>query len=251
MPVHRTRFHSPFSLRLLRSIAQPPRQQPRSDQGLTLLESIVAIVIVTLTVVAVTPPIMLANATRVQTRRAAQANQIAQAEIDRVRSIIERRNDNLASLPAAIGSTNIANAAAPTAIDTTRLVSPSDCGRSYPTPTPAPTNQLVPVDINGDCTPEFAMQVFRTSETPPAGETVPFAFTLGVRVYAYNPSAPPVAWEVERASLVQTTGARDTLLNGNRRPLAVLYTAIARNDSSKSLKEICTQAGGSAANCPF
>lgn len=249
MPAHRTRFHSPFSLRLLRSIAQPPRSRP--DQGLTLLECIVAIVIVTLTVVAVTPPIMLANATRVQTRRAGQANQIAQAEIDRVRAIVERRTDNPNSLPGAINSTDISTAPAPTAIDGTRLVSPSGCGRSYPTATPALPNQLVPVDINGDCTPEFAMQVFRTNEAPPdESQKVPFAFTVGVRVYTYNPSAPPVAWETDRASLVQTTGARDTLLNGTRRPLAVLYTAIARNDDSEALRQICLQAGGASASCP-
>ena len=57
-------------------------QQANAESGLTLIECIVAIVIISVVGVAITPPLFLATAARVQTNRAEQAVQIAQGEVD-------------------------------------------------------------------------------------------------------------------------------------------------------------------------
>lgn len=255
---------SRISFRLLLKLAQWTRNsQPEhhSEQGLSLIECLVAIIIITLTVVAITPPIMLANATRVQARKAAQAGQIAQGEIDRIRTLVERRERKVNLLPADIGDNDISKAPVPTGTGITAapLLSPASCS-TYPLATPVERDKLVRVDINGDCTPEYAMQVFRTTGYSPLGETdvtsgkaIPYAFIMGVRVYAYNPNVPfPTTLDTKQASLVQGTGPRDLISGGARRPLAVLYSPMARNDSSGSLGQLCVQAAKSAAaRCIF
>lgn len=262
----RLSFHSSDSASsirsaLLRVLILAPRSRTHATQGLTLIECLVAIIIIALTVVAITPPIMLATGTRIQSRRADQANQIAQGEIDRIRTLVERRKNDPNLLPAAIGSNDIKSAPAPTTFSSL-LLSPANCG-TYPPAAPAPTpanpnppapappavTSLIPVDVNGDCKPDYSMQVFRTAEPiPDPSEKVPFAFVMGVRVYTYNSAG--YTYETTRASLVGTTGRRDRGANNTSRPLAVLYSTVARNDSSKSLTEICKQAGD-ASKCKF
>lgn len=244
------------------------------DQGLTLIECLVAIVIIALTVVSITPPIMIATGSRVQARKADVANQIAQAEIDRIRSLVERGTYIVTDLPASVGANviNAANAPAPNQEPSSSptanspLQSSALCGRSatpasatandayYPrvgSPTVLDARRLVQVDVNGDCIPEYAMQVFRTDGYTPVGETIPFSFTVGVRVYPYTRGQTllPLAID-QRASLVMGTGARENTAGG-RRPMAVLQTQLARNDSSKSLGQICLQSGGNTGKCKF
>ena len=71
-----------------------------SVSGFTLIESLVAIIIVSVTVVAISPPIFWATGTRVQNRRAEQALSIAQATIDQVRARVERGGASALELPA-------------------------------------------------------------------------------------------------------------------------------------------------------
>jgi len=62
-------------------------EQRHSESGLTLMECVVAIAVVALAGALITPPLFLAAATRVQNRRSEQALQIAQGEIDRIRTL--------------------------------------------------------------------------------------------------------------------------------------------------------------------
>ena len=71
-----------------------------SVAGFTLIESLVAIIIISITVVAISPPIFWATGTRVQNRRAEQALSIAQGTIDRVRAKVERGGSTALELPA-------------------------------------------------------------------------------------------------------------------------------------------------------
>lgn len=210
------------------------RSQP-SEAGLSLIECLVAIVIISITVVAITPPIFLATATRIQSRRADQANQIAQGEIDRIRIIVERGNYVINELPASATGTITAIAAANSGTATTGpVLSPANCATRYPTATPTPTTTLIRVDVNGDCTPEYVMQVFRTTGVAPSVSDPPFSFDIGVRVYAYSPGENLPTLGTQRSSSVMGTGRRDAGVN-IRRPMAVLYSKLARNDSSRTL----------------
>lgn len=219
-------------------LAQRARGSDRSqapEAGLSLIECLVAIIIISITVVAITPPIFLATATRIQSRRAEQANQIAQGEIDRIRVIVERGSYTTTELPAAAtGTINAIAAASPATATSGPVLSPGNCATRYPTTTPTPTSTLIRVDVNGDCTPEYVMQVFRTTGQAPSAADPPFSFDVGVRVYAYSPGETLSTLGTTRSSLVMGTGRRDAGVN-IRRPLAVLYTKLARNDSSRTL----------------
>ena len=210
--------------------------------GLTLIECLIAIIVISITVVAITPPVFLATASRIQARRAEQANQVAQAETDRIRMLVERGTYVTNDLPASAGTpADIKLVAAATGgVDNASLQTVgSTCTRGYPKVaggTPVPINQLIPVDIDGDCLPEYAMQVFRAqgcvpsalaSVTPPAP---PHAFYMGVRVYAYTPGEVMTNLGIERANLSMTSGRRDRGAEGNltRKPLQTLYSRMAR-----------------------
>lgn len=239
------RSPSRLALHLLSHLRESSRN---SEAGLSLIECLVAIIIITLTVVAITPPIMLATATRVQTRRADQANQVAQGEIDRVRTLVERGKYTVADLPEPVANIDAAVATSATNV----VLSSAVCAPgNYPGLVPTPAAQVVPVDINGDCQTDYWMQVFRTDSNPPPGETVPFSFQMGVRVYsAYEGETAPPTLDKVRSSLVSGTNSRDRVNGGGaeRRPLAVLISTINRGGSDKSLCSIRESLGGVA--CP-
>lgn len=231
-----------FSIQVLLALAnRTSKRSPddSSEQGLSLIECLIAIIIIAITVTAITPPIFLATASRIQSRRAEQANQIAQAEVDRIRSIVERGGYTTAVLPVSTGQTiNIQEFGPASSVDNSLILSSATCsGKSlYPATLPGSANTLIPVDINGDCTAEFAMQVFRTEGCVPSGEDAsrPYSFYVGVRVYAYNPDRPlPGTLSAERATLSMTTGRRDQGTDLIR-PLQTLYTKVARNINEKS-----------------
>ena len=232
---------SPFLLRLLSAIPRSHPTKPAPEKGLTLIECLVAIVIISITVVAITPPMFVATASRIQSRRAEQANAIAQAEIDRIRTIVERSNSyTTAQLPANGGTGAAPAIAAAAGVNAALLASPGACSgkTKYPeavTPTAIAT-QVIPVDVDGDCTPEFAMQVFRSNDcVPDALKNVvpavpPYAFTAGVRVYGYEVGNPMSKLSPVRARLGITAGrGGDNSASGaERQPLQVLYTKVAR-----------------------
>lgn len=211
--------------------------EPTTEQGLSLLECLVAMVVITLTVMTITPPIFLATAARIQSRRADQAMQIAQGEIDRLRVLVERGGYTLNDIPASNGAA--VAAAAPTQVaDMLRSGNPN-CAKPYDGSS-IPVSTVLPIDVNGDCQADFLLQSFRNDGTIPPGRTLPINFVLGVRVYSVvalpnlgNLQNPPVA-----ASLNFTTG----LGNARLSPLAANYSTLSRNDSAfslDSLREFC------------
>lgn len=254
-----------FSPRLrLLLVQRAARLATRSgtEQGLSLIECLVAMIIIAITVVAITPPIMLATGTRIHIRRADQANQVAQAEVDRVRAIVELEADKLlvSKLPptAPAGTTNLKTVAAATPSNTPSATSPllsrnRSCGNLYPDNNVA-INQVVLVDTNADCTPEFMMQVFRTVGTATelrdsANTPIPYSFDVGVRVYAWFPGqAAGLTLLPDRAKLTTSVGPRDRV-NNTQKPLATLYSTIVRSNSSKALGTLCRGLTTNTAQC--
>lgn len=207
----------------------------RSEQGVTLLECLVAIMVIAVTIAAITPPIFVAVATRVQNQRAEQAQQLAQQEIDRTRLVVERGVYTVADLPPDLGVANVATAPPPSSAatilnDRTQATSAT---RAYT------------VDVNRDGKEDFLVQIFRNpgvngvTNNPP-----PVAFAMGVRVYAAQARPRLGSLSAEPAALKFVTGQGQQI----SRPLAVLYTQISRSDSRNSLGHQCRLLGGT--NCP-
>ena len=228
---------STFSSLLLRLSRSP---SAKSDQGLTLIECLVAIVVISITVVAITPPIFVATASRIQSRRAEQANQIAQAEVDRVRVVMERVPETETELPQLGANANVVASGASKA-----LASPGNgCPNKYsPSTAQASATEVTPVDVDGDCIPEFAMQVFRANDCKPKLPVgappilVPYSFDLIVRVYGYKPGDAMTKLGAERMSLGLTTGRAgdDPTTGALRKPLQVLTTKVSRVGKADSV----------------
>ena len=82
-------------------------QTRSSEKGLTLLECLMAVTVMGLTISLVLPPLLIAAATRVQTRRAEQSLQIAQGEVDRIRNLVAINRHIIDALPSAVADSDI------------------------------------------------------------------------------------------------------------------------------------------------
>jgi len=244
---------------LAKSLVQ---QSKSSEQGLTLLECLMAVVVMGLTMAMITPPLVIAAATRVQNRQAEQAMQIAQGEVDRVRAMLAREDAQkitLARLPAiASVSGNLEGFAAPARPAnpvnpsiSSPIKSSANCGTgTYNNGEQIAVNQGLRVDVDGDCKADFFMQTFRTAGGTPRGSaTTPPDFQLGVRVYSILAASSSGALTTKPAAL-QIVGGQ-----GNRRtrPLAVLYTPFSQSDQSGSAlcsyHQSSTRTGALSASC--
>jgi prepilin-type N-terminal cleavage/methylation domain-containing protein len=257
-PGQRAMSQTPFMLNKL--LTRPGQSQA---EGFTLIESLVAIIILAITVVSVLPPIFWATATRVQNRRAEQAVQLAQSEIDRVRVAVERNSVTQAQLPPRVGAALRPNAPAPTNIipQGTKLRS-SVPGCNVDDGTQAPTvNQLILVDTDpeasGTCKPEFMIQTFRGTGKPlDDGATAPQGFVMGVRVYSIvaannNNGTYTLKPDVQAAQgILRSTKGLGTQQS---RPLATQYSTIVRSSTNGSLdiyRQLCEASGDACAAPP-
>jgi prepilin-type N-terminal cleavage/methylation domain-containing protein len=189
--------------------------------GLTLIECLVAIIMVALVASAIAPALVISVATRVQNQKAEQALALAQSEIDRVRLAVERREARDTNLPPSVSFTGtfdaenkIAEVAGPLA--------------AAPVSSPGTAFQTRLVNLNGN---EFAVQVYRSPGKFVA--SVPVVFTMGVRVYDVRALEAGGGGNLPKdpASLGMTGGEGQR----TQRPLAVLYTTVAAGDNSDSL----------------
>ncbi len=199
------------------------RYRTPTDRGLTLVEALVAIITIAAVTTAITPPIFIAVATRVQNRKAEQAMQLAQGEIDRVRVLLDEglREEEAEELPELAG-------------DDLSAVGPPDSAADLLSDINSPTTALR-IDVDADGSPDFLVQSFRGKQASvfAGGRQVPVVFDLGVRVYSIVAETESnfSGLETTEASLKFTTGQGDT----RERPLAVLYTQLGQSDSALSL----------------
>ncbi|TVQ44662.1 MAG: type II secretion system protein [Gloeocapsa sp. DLM2.Bin57] len=215
----------------------------QSDSGMSLMESLVAIVIISLMAVVTTPPLILAMATRIQTRRAQTAVTLAQKELERIRLIVDS-GDYLNNMlpPVASGGgaaittpSQISTAGAPNAI----LPAPP-CAIPEETCTPYSYNQAWWVDDSQ----EYFIQTFRTTGVQQDNQVV--VFRMGIRVYSKVAEADLGSLRTESAPLYLTRGAGErTVVNRDgsnisarqrQFPLAVIYADFSRGDLIGSLE---------------
>lgn len=237
------------SLPLLLKFLNARRQN--SDRGLTIMECLVAILLIGITIAMVTPPLLIATATRVQNRRTEQALQLAQDEVDRISTLVQQGTHENRRLPAVAAGANLSTTPAPSQVfnqlKTTRQVG-SACPPGSPfagaaryTNAQVPSNQALPVDVDGDCKPDFYVQVFRTAGVTTSTENAktdaqtrrPATFVLGIRVYSELAGNNLVAGRLrtEPAQLAFTSGQGRQASN----PLAVVYRPMIWGEESDAL----------------
>ncbi|MEB3831288.1 type IV pilus modification PilV family protein [Phormidium sp. CCY1219] len=225
-----------------------PAKDKQTERGLTMVESMAAMVIFSLAIVSITPPIIFAMANRVRAHRAEQAMKLAQSEIDRVRLVLERGNgafnnlnDFVAHLPPSGGDN----------IEPQQVAAPTPAGASAcATPQTQGADEICLVDVNNDGENDFAIQTFRTlSQCLPntSGDQVPVGFWMGVRVY----TKASLDFSGGSLSKEQASLSFSNANTAGSSPLAVRYISIARTSiDSNSLDVYQDLAKKATGDCP-
>ncbi|MGF1497950.1 MAG: prepilin-type N-terminal cleavage/methylation domain-containing protein [Elainellaceae cyanobacterium] len=222
-----------YLTRSIRRLSQINAAQTNvSEQGLTLIECIVAIAVIAVTGAVIAPPLLLATATRLQNQRAEQALQIAQGEIDRVQTLVNRNRQTTANLPVETSEANLSDQDAPgSSSDLLKSVNAtSSCSTYDETTDQIAVDEVLEIDMDGDCETDFLMQSFRGDSKALEGGD-PSDFELMVRVYAAGAADNFGSLGTDPASLRFTSGEG----NQRERPLAVLTTRIIQSDLDNSL----------------
>ncbi|MBD2448458.1 type II secretion system protein [Nostoc sp. FACHB-152] len=149
----------------------------RRTEGFTIVESLIAIVVVSILLVAIAPVLSLSVATRVQSRRVELATQAAKAYIDAVRT-------QKVTAPTESGTYTPSTNPAPTATGTLTCTANSYCTAPAPT-----TSQLYCVDLDSSNSCEITsltdmvVQAFRYNPNNSNSNNAITGYTLGLRVY--------------------------------------------------------------------
>lgn len=225
----------------------PYRPSLRSEQGLTLIEALAAIVITGVILAALTPPLVFSAATRIQSRKAAQAQGIIRQELDRIRAALSREDGIPATnedgfVPPESSTNPLNNTAPPNVLvsDRTDLDQP---------------NEALLVDVDGDGKDDFFVQLLRNPGARfdsgiATGQLA--VFEMGVRVYDISAQRNLTnnSLTTEPISLQATNGLNQRDTN----PIAVAYTEVSRSDLKISLDEyreyILCQQPNPPQNCP-
>ncbi|MBD2741160.1 type II secretion system protein [Coleofasciculus sp. FACHB-1120] len=206
-----------------------------SQSGFTIIESLLAIIVVTILMVGVAPVIVLSVATRVQAKRVERGTDAARAYIDGVRSgAITSPTTTVGTAPTATsGSTSVLNADAPSG-NLTCTTNATYCS------SPAST-YCINLDETVGCSPnsisDLVVQGFRTATTSTDGKE---GYRLGVRVYradAFSPNFPGSLKKNNPAKVTQSTYSGG--LGDRKAPLFETTTEIAGSDTS--LKTLCSR----------
>ncbi|MBW4479709.1 MAG: hormogonium polysaccharide secretion pseudopilin HpsB [Tolypothrix brevis GSE-NOS-MK-07-07A] len=210
------------------------------QEGFTIIESLVAIVVVSILLSAIAPVIILSVATRVQARRIEFATQAAKSYIDGVRT--KQIKPPLApTLVAPATEKALLTYDAPTNPGSLSCAANSYCTTTGSLST-TPTN-LYCIDLDGDntctnsSTTDMVVQVFRnkTSET---------GYALGVRVYRANAFKSGITFKASKDSVKQQqTFTGGTGLSKLQAPLVEMSTDI--TDTVPSYGDLCSRLQGS------
>lgn len=246
----------------------PPKLRPKrrlaqalasaNSQGLTLIECLVAIIMVALVASAITPALILSVATRVQSQKAEQALALGQAEIDRVRQLVEQgvvegRNDlglNAVVRQVPLAPTTVLDNAPSTQVGAVRGIS-NIVNRTDPNALPDDPAETRQVDVNNDGIMDFAVQVYRTRGITDANG-LPVAFALGVRVYDYDAVASGTGGNLSTVPL--SLGITGGTGQRSQRPIVALYSTISvaeRGDSLCDLIRYSQSTTGVVASAPL
>ncbi|MBD2125336.1 hormogonium polysaccharide secretion pseudopilin HpsB [Microcoleus sp. ZQ-A2] len=254
---------------------QPPT--PSTQSGFTLIECLLAIIIVGVLMVAIAPAVVLSTATRLQARRVELATQAARTYVDGVRSgsiatpnfIVVMNEVNNSNQFDSKRDTLFSQVIAPSAISLTcpdatpqapgTSSAQSDyCYNALPTAPSTTKQSLYCVNLDGKgcagsnnrSSKNMIVQSFRSASS--ATDPGSGGYVLGVRVYrldVFDGSGTPLkkTAPTNRRTATYTGGVGD-----NKAPLVELTTEIApatpQTDPSGRWKALCNRLGGPG--CP-
>ncbi|MCF2147369.1 hormogonium polysaccharide secretion pseudopilin HpsB [Desmonostoc muscorum LEGE 12446] len=204
------------------------------ERGFTIIESLVAILVVSVLLISIAPVLSLSVATRVQSRRIELATQAARSYIDAVKT------KKIVAPEAPASDTALTNFAAPTPSGSFNCAANSYCTTTATSATP--TN-LYCIDFDGDnscrhsSVTDMVVQAFR-----PNNNTSAAGYALGIRVYRADAFKDSTVL-VKSTSLPNNKQATFTGGVGQRKaPLVEITTDI--NDTVPKYSDLCTRIKG-------
>ena len=240
--------------------------RPRSrliSQGLSLLEVIASVLIVTIALTAITPAITLAVLSRLHSERVETGNFLAQQEIERIRSLVDKGSAayTTTDLPAIPGTADFslpyAGVLGPGSLTATG-VGDILCWDQNNPDTLIDCSTVPPGDFGENVS--YVVQLFRDQGQPclqPPPTVTPFAdnrpcvFSVGVRVYFYQAfqGTVTVGDDIAFAEPVGALATSGSFSAVKQSPLAALYTEVIASETY-SLRDLCRQQTGGAGPCP-
>lgn len=208
-----------------------------SEGGFTIIESLVAILVVSILLVAIAPVLSLSVATRVQSRRVELATQAARSYIDAVKT----KKIDAPEAPAS--NTALIDFAAPTPSGSFNCTANSYCTTTATSATP--TN-LYCIDFDGDnacrdsSVTDMIVQAFR-----PNNNSSSTGYALGVRVYRADAFKETTTLSRNNASGDNKKVTQATFTGGvgqRKVPLVEMTTDI--NDTVPKYSDLCARYAG-------
>ncbi|MEG4058433.1 MULTISPECIES: hormogonium polysaccharide secretion pseudopilin HpsB [unclassified Microcoleus] len=213
------------------------RQQPHSslqksqEAGYTIIESLVAMIVVSVLMIAIAPVMAFSVATRVQAKRIEMATQAAKTYIEALRSEALKPGTN--GFPAQSTTAN----------------------KLEDTPAPANINALYCIDQDGDqtCTAgsnqDLVVQGYYYNNLPAATNPAKTGYSLIVRVYRASSFASGVGalttQKIQADQKRQVQQGTTTAGLGNlRAPLVEIRTEIGASDRQGAYNSLCTRING-------
>ncbi|WP_445246533.1 prepilin-type N-terminal cleavage/methylation domain-containing protein [Microcoleus sp. OTE_8_concoct_300] len=198
------------------------RQQqnlPQSrDSGYTIIESLVAMIVVSVLMIAIAPVMAFSVATRVQARRVELATQAARTYIDALRRGAIKRNDPI--IPGfPIKDTSVARAVAD---------APTSSNGLY----------CVNFDETSGCQGNkdfFVQGVWRNLTNPPPADPTTTGYSLTVRVYRADAFSSPGSLNTTQQSVANSA------LGDPKAPLVVMQTEIPASTVPGSYGSLCSR----------
>ncbi|MCC5653174.1 hormogonium polysaccharide secretion pseudopilin HpsB [Nostoc sp. XA013] len=208
---------------------------PADESGFTIIESLVAIVVVAILLTAIAPVIVLATATRVQSRRVELATQAAKTFIDGIRTgaitTVPTTITPVLDAPSATLRRNLVDRPSDYLINTTKM----------PIPTVATDTDLYCFNQNGiittDCSNnQFYIQARRIVQTTGVND----GYRLGIRIYRADVDFSKTL----KASTDTTKNTQKTFTDGlgdRQAPLIEMTTDI--GNSTTTFQALCQRLG--------
>jgi len=226
---------------------KPPNHPPSasSQSGFTIIESLIAIIVVSILMIGLSPVIVLSVATRVQARRVELATQAARDYVDGVRSgAIDPPEDVIN-----VDQDSLSTAAAPG----TTLPTCGTAGEYCQNDTTA-SLYCVDQDESGGCennsAKDMIVQAFRSVYEDGNGDVVNDSekgYLLGIRVYRADGFQNDGNLETGQTQLASTSGLR---VSDRKDPLFKLTTEIPPPiqanpaDADSAYQDFCDRLGG-------